>query len=267
MANKIYRSEIAMRRRRYRAAYIVTLILLSAAALLVAALLILFKTPLFQVRSVSIQGTGYIPGERVEALLQGRVTGGSWLRNFLGYNNMLVWPAAVNAADLRYLPEARRITIAKSYAHRTITVNVEERGREGIWCFIKEPPPQCFWFDALGIVNKAPSTEGSLILAVQDYSRSSTPRGEALLPPEMLANLFSVFAALKEIPVAPKEIRLNDLDLKEVQVPTYDGPTLEFSLQFPAVNTPAAFKKLAARTPISKLEYIDFRVENRIYYK
>jgi hypothetical protein len=267
MAKKLYRTETAMWRHRYRALYLGTMIVLALATIVILGLLVLLRTPLFRVTSVRIEGTTYIPVDQVDTLLKGRVTGSSWVKNFLGNRNILIWPAEVKASDLKYLPEAQSITIQKSYFHRSIVVIVHERDREGIWCFKQASPATCFWFDGQGMVVRAPSTEGELVLAVNDYARSGIAYGEPPLASDLFQNLFSIFEALKKMAVVPKEIRLNDLGLQEIQVPTYNGPTLAFSLRFPATNTPAAFKELATKTAIANLQYIDFRVENRLYYK
>jgi hypothetical protein len=248
---------------------------LSLATALILLLLLLLKTPIFRVDSVRVEGLTYIPNDQVSTLLKANVTGRSWIKNFLGFNNMLVWPTRISSSDLRSIPEASSVTIQKSYSRHLILVSVQERKRGGIWCFKGASAPSstesngsnCFWFDEQGMISRAPATEGSLVLSINDYSRSGVAQGEAALPASFLSNLFSIFNALNKIDVVPKEIRLNDLALEEVQVPTYTGPNLSFSLRFSANNTPAAFKELALKTDVTKLQYIDFRIENRIYYK
>jgi len=89
--------------------------------------------------------------------------------------------------------------------------------------------------------------------------------------------MFSVFDVLKASGIAPKEIRLNDLTLQEIEVDTYaglpteasakTGPKLYFSLRFPSSNYLPVIQKFLSKPDFGKLQYLDFRVENRAYYK
>jgi hypothetical protein len=266
MARKFI-SEVGLRRRRYRIVYVSTATLLSLAVVIVVGLLLLLRNPLLLVREVNITGNGYIPTADVETLLRARVTGDSWFKNFLGMRNMLVWPGSLSKDDLKLLPSAASVAIEKDILHGIVTVTVKERGHEGVWCFENTNPSACYWFDDEGLVTRTPRTEGSLILVVDDYARTKPEVGKPLIDPEFLPNLFSIFDALGNINMTIKEIRLEDLSLEEIKVPTFEGPTLYFSLRFPASATPAAFQALKEKTSIKNLEYIDFRAENKVYYK
>lgn len=267
MRRERYITEIGLRRRRFRLFSSVLVIFTAAIVLTVIGLLLIMRNPLLAVQSVDIQGLTYIPTSRVQSLLLARVMDESGWKHLLGLKNILIWPDAMTAEDLKLLPEASAIAIRKDYWHRKITVQVMERGHSGTWCFKGGKLTSCYWFDERGLITRTPASEGSLILTVNDYTRAGISQGETVIAPELLPNLFSIFEAVKNMGVNFKEIRLEDLSLQEVKVPTYDGPNLLFSLRFSAVNTPAALLALKAKTKISKLQEIDFRVENRIYYK
>lgn len=262
-----YRTEVGIRRQRYRLLYASTAAVLGAAIVITAALAFLLYFPLWRVREVRIQGLSYMSPGAVEDALRARVPQGSWLKHLLGMHNLLVWPDSFSAEDLKFLWSASAVTISKDYLRGVVTVQVAERPHLGIWCFERTEPPQCFWFDGNGLITRTLGTEGNLLLVVNDYARDGIRFQEPLVPAEFLPNLFSIFDALRSMDITRKEIRLNDLGLEEIQVPTFDGPDLLFSLRFPAVNAPAGLKALQEKTALSKLEYVDFRVENRVYYK
>lgn len=262
-----YITEIGLKRRRYRfiSYAVITMLVFCSLAVLVCLFFLYF--PLFRVRDIKVEGITYIPEDKVMSLLSSRVMNDSAVSHFLGIRNMLIWPEAMTTEDLKFLPEASSVSIDKDYFRGTVTVKVTEREHQGIWCFRNAMPATCYWFDDQGLITRTPATEGSLILVLNDYSRAGIESGGPLLAPAEVTNLFSIFTALKSMPVNPQEIRLEDLALEEIKVPTFDGPTLLFSLRFPAVNTPAAMDVLRQKTSLKKLSEIDFRIENRIYYK
>jgi hypothetical protein len=64
-----------------------------------------------------------------------------------------------------------------------------------------------------------------------------------------------------------QDIELNDLSLQEVDVQTANGPTIYFSLQFPADEYLPVIQKLMLQSNFDKLQYIDCRTENRLFYR
>ena len=104
---------------------------------------------------------------------------------------------------------------------------------------------------------------------LDDYSRPALPlRLATALGTRFLPNLLSIFTALQSsLASNVQEVRLNDLSLEEVDVTTYNGPELLFSLRFPAAGVSDAVNAIERMTSLAKLQYIDFRVQNKVYYK
>lgn len=127
---------------------------------------------------------------------------------------------------------------------------------------------RCWWFDSEGVLfRQAPAAEGGTIRVVRDESGRSLTIGARVLPASLLANLSSVFTSLVEAGVPLGEVRLTDLELQEVSVHPPKTAKMYFSLRFPASATASALQALRERPGLEKLEYVDFRVENRVYYK
>ena len=106
-----------------------------------------------------------------------------------------------------------------------------------------------------------------MINVLHDYSGDDVSLNDHILESEPLKHLFSIFGVLQRSSIAFQEIRLDDRRLEELQVTTYDGPRLFFSLRFPATPAAAALASLRSAGGFRNLQYIDFRVENRVYYK
>jgi hypothetical protein len=126
----------------------------------------------------------------------------------------------------------------------------------------------CWWFDAEGVMfQKGLTAEGNLIRRVDDYTRRSLAPGSRVLGPSFMPPLVSIFHALEVSGVSVKEVRLSDAGLEELEISTYNGPKIFFSLRFGAQWTASVIISLRAEGNFSKLEYVDFRVEGRVYYK
>ncbi len=125
----------------------------------------------------------------------------------------------------------------------------------------------CWWFDDGGVAFKrSPSTEGKLIMTVQDYSQKGGLNSK-ILPDRFIGNFLSVIRVIQKSSVDEKEILVKDIAREEVEVLTHNGPKLYFSLRFPADSALTAIEHLQGKPSFKNLRYIDFRVENKVYYK
>lgn len=260
----------------------------------------IFYSSLFSVQNINISGNDRLSREEIIAFLKSRILEGAFWKRVLGFQNILVWPRELKEENLKFLPQLRSIKIEKRFRERSINVRVEERKPFGIWCLRgtqinAENEPQlnaaeeadkwgfgiganqritqgkaasCWWFDEQGILyEKTLAVEGNIIPAVNDYSRDKLGLGAAVLPADFMSNLLSIFRALRGSEVSIKEVRLEDLGLEEIKIETNAGPELYFSLRFPADNTLAVLESFKDKNGLKNIQYIDFRVENRAYYK
>jgi hypothetical protein len=111
------------------------------------------------------------------------------------------------------------------------------------------------------------AAEGSLISVVNDYSQDNLGINDVILQKEFIPHLVGALEVLPESNVAVKEIKLADLSLQELEVSTFDGPTIFFSLRFPASEAVSVLNSLREQPGLEKLQTVDFRVEGRVYYK
>jgi cell division septal protein FtsQ len=231
----------------------------------------ILRSPFWRVREVKIEGNRLVAESEIRGLLWGRIFREDKAKYLMGFYNMLIWPDELTAEDLRFIPELKAVSIEKDHWRHSITVRVTERGLIGIWCFARNATrSDCEWFDEEGtLVSRAPAVEGNLIPAVTDMAQNSKTTGAKILSPEFLPHLFSVLRVLTASGLSVKEVVLEDLDLQEIRAKTYEGPDLYFSLRFPSDTALAAIRSLRKDRAVDfgALQYVDFRVENRVYYK
>ena len=170
---------------------------------------------------------------------------------------------------------------------RSVVINVTQRKPFAVWCFmsrgsnatmgdsditmtyaIEETGESCSWFSDDGIMfEKGFDAEGGVLMAIHDYSQNALPLDSPILPDRFISNLVSIVNVLRGSGLNIKEIMLNDISLEEIRVTTYDGPTILFSLRFPADADLLVIKNIMTKPGFQKIQYLDLRTEARAYYK
>jgi hypothetical protein len=239
-----------------------------AAAL--TAFLFLRDSPIFVVQSVTVKNPDGVPIDASARDLALMSLYASWKGTVFGHDNILSWPLVMTPEAMRFFPGIKDATIEKNFIRRSVTVRVAERRPFAIWCLESSAVSnRCWWWDKEGVIfEKAPKARGNLIPVVHDSSQEEKKLGDRVLDDEaMLANMMTVFDVLSVAEIPVKDIHLSDIALRDVRVDTYNGPTMLFNLRFPASNAAEVIASLRKEPGLSRLSSVDFRVENRVYYK
>jgi hypothetical protein len=272
------------RKRKRRRAYLFTALgLVVLYGIFFAAQWLVLRSPVFRVDHVVVQGNSAVSSTDVIALAEASaLPRHDVFRAALTFDNMLLWPASIPQSELQLIPQLASANISKDFFSHTLTITVTERAPFGIWCFSAPPGvvstsstattadinAPCYWFDNAGtIFEKGGETQGDLVYTV--YDRAQAPRGlnQKVLSDEFLPNFISITNVLRASGLSVQAIELNDLSLQEVDVQTANGPTIYFSLQFPADEYLPVIQKLMLQSNFDKLQYVDCRTENRLFYK
>jgi hypothetical protein len=256
------------RKRRQRRKYLyIALGIIALCFVLFAVQWFIFHSPFFRVDKVVVEGNNSVSSADIISLVQASVLSNHPIfPAIFGFNNMLLWPDTVSPNELNIIPQLEDLSISKDYFSHTVTVDVSERIPFGIWCFTSTS--DCYWFDNTGtIFERAVTTQGNVIFVVQDHSQAERGLNQKVLPDEFTDNFISILDLLRRSDLNVKEIDLNDLSLEEVDVVTTNGPTIYFSLRFPADDYLGVIQKLMTQSNFDTLQYIDCRTEDRVYYK
>ena len=238
-------------------------------------------SPIFRLEHVVVTGERTVSSTDIMAVLYKDAADHHGLTQvILGQKNILAWPNVIASGSFAAFPQIADMTIAKDYWGHTITATVTERQPFAIWCMMPptdtngdpEGDEACYWFDEYGTMfANAFDTEGNAIFAIHDYAQGNatgtSALGEAVLPDFFVPNLISILGVLRQSGLNIKDIALNDASLEEIDVSTYDGPEIYFSLRFPSDEDLPVLESLMAKPGFGVMQYIDFRVENRAYYK
>ncbi len=265
------------RSRRKRRRYIVGVIgFLAVYFLMIIVGWVVLRSPVFRVGHIVVTGNTTVPADGVISLLQSAaLKGHNFWNALLGFDNMLAWPKALTAGDLKFIPQLKNVSVERDYFSHTLNVKVTERTPFGVWCFssngtggTKPAARQCYWFSDEGIIfARAGDTEGSLFFTVEDMSQPPSGLNLKILPDQFVPGLISILKVLHASGVSVAKITLADISHEEITVTNAKGPALYFSLRFPADNDLPVLEDLMSQAGFSKLQYIDFRTQNRVYYK
>lgn len=221
----------------------------------------------FRVRNIEVAD---IRGTSQDLLLGGLaadIAGGSRFLSLLGPDNILFWrfsPSMLSASALPIVAGASRNVDLRS---RNVTLTVSERKSFGTWC--SSVAQDCYVFDGSGFVfNKAPKNEGSLIVKVEDQNQREPLIGFFVFPKdEWKNNFFKTLEVLDKNSIHISKVLMRDFSLREWEAVSNLGFSFYFSLDFAPENLDAVLKNLSRKLEFSRLSYLDFRVQNRVYYK
>ncbi len=272
---KLYLSDLRDRRQRIRRRLRVVGLVLAAVAIVLFIWWLLFRSPMFHIREVRVLGNRRVVSNDLISTIQEIGLRSSRVARWFSMSNILSWPRSVPLDMSSTLSRVKELSITKHYFERTIDVAIREREPYAIWCLRKSAAPECYWLEEDGtIFESAPEAEGNLVPVVNDYATDNLSLGDRLLGGEFVSNLRTIFDVLGHSRLAVREIRYEDPSLHELKVVTYNGPVIYFSLRFSSENAHAVIESLIDKDAVGKLtprfkdlQYIDFRVENRAYYK
>jgi len=215
---------------------------------------VLFLSPVFKIKEIIISGNQKVSSERV--------------KSNLNCNNIIFTTRrSVKNELLEKIPEILDLKISKNLFKRKLEINIQERETVGILC----RQDKCFYFDKDGVIfENAPSTNGSLVTIIKDYSIKDLKLGEAILGKDLVDIILSVKEDLSQkIGIGVASFDIESYPVEKLRVVTGESWYILFSLKRDIKSQLLALKAALDEKIQDRmgLEYIDLRIENRIYYK
>lgn len=225
---------------------------------------LILRTRFFRTADIEVVGNKEVSSADVLAVARAQIFEDNYLKYVFGFGHLMIWPDRLEEVE-KLLPRIKTVEIEKSYLERRIVLKVVERENYGVWC-AEGDESECFSFDADGVIfARGMPSEGSLIYNVRDYSNRNLGMLNFVLPEAKFNYLKEIFEVVKIAGLNYRFIEIQDLKKEEVRVVSLSGPEIYFSLRFSPVFALTALQGIGSG--IEKLQYIDFRVENKAYYK
>ncbi|MEK7612308.1 MAG: hypothetical protein AAB407_03125 [Patescibacteria group bacterium] len=181
--------------------------------------------------------------------------------NLVGPENMLFWKKGTIS-----LPFFKEASITKNWIRRTVTINITEYSLFAVWC--DESLKSCLWIDeGHGFAfEEALVPDGGLIPKILDKEDANLGLGRIILPSEEYVRLRDIVHGVGEMQIATTAF-LVERSSYEVTATLPGGKSLLFSLRFDPQETLAAMEKVFNQTKANRIQYIDGRVEGKLYVK
>ena len=268
-----YSDALTLKRRRMVIKRLALFIFIGLALAMVTGYL-LFFTPYLQITDVSVNGLRTIAPEEVESLMDSVPIG----RQAAVFQNIFSVFKFINirqqkniiffdvdtAQDkiLAQFPVIKSVAIRKDYPHK-LTFDLVERSPIGTWCF----NDKCRYFDDDGVLwGRSLRSSGSLLLIVEDK------RGDIDTPDRIGLNLLdginTIIAGFDNIGIRIKNIEIPAGSINDLKVYAAEGYyilTDSSSNMDTQLDTLRIFLK--NKDTNFHPEYIDIRIEGRVYYK
>ena len=241
------------------------ILLLICLIFLIVLVYIFLFSPLFKIKAVEIFGNKKVSSEEI--------------KNNLDYGNIFLATENKIKNDLiEKIPKISDVEIKKNLMKRSIKLTIGERKRLGIACQINEQGAEnneqfgdCFYIDNQGVIfEDAPQTSGSLILLIKDYSQREFYLGKKIFEQRIVDFISQARQGLSsEIGLTALDFNVLSFPPKDLKVMTNEGWYIIFDLEGDIKNQLRSIK-VALEEKIENresLEYVDLRIENRIYYK
>ncbi len=243
------------------------LIFFLAVLLLIASLYFFIFSSFFKVQAVEINTSEHIDKDILFSAIIAQMTDDYEWRSWLGVESILFWQFGKHpVVKSETLPYFKDLSLEVDLSSKKVIIHAKERKAIGVFCLQEE---QCFVFDDEGVLfSKSPNVEGSLILKIKDENQKDIVLGEPILSDSLwVNNLLQTLQIIQASGLKIKEVRIKDKIIQEWEVLTFSGAILIFNLNFMPNNLADIFTNLHKKVDISKINYIDFRVPSRIYYK
>ncbi len=237
---------------------------------------LIFLSPYFQIKKITIEGFNQSFSEKIELILEQnnrRFTPfliyeifPQYLENNKSYATFLF--SDLESFLLKQYPKIEKIDIRSDIRKATLTVNIQQRIIDFLWC-IKDSG--CYYMDKNGVIfEKALETQGSFIKKIMILDTKRRFLGDKVISQDQLEKIDKIFILTEN---KESSISINFLEIKEenfssIKIVVNEGFHIFYSLtdDFSEVlKIVAEIKKQKLKDDFSNLEYIDCRYLPKVY--
>ncbi len=245
----------------------IALIVFLIAGILIGLIYFLLYAKTFKIQSFKVSGNRLTAQHIViSSFFAESLKQKPWL-SFLGSDNIFFWEFAPKAVSPLYVSTVQEITRDVDFGKRQVSFTVHERSVTNVLC--EYNGGKCYGMDENGFVfSSVPEVRGALILRFEAGPGEQIMVGKQYLTsPEWTKNIMRTIAIMESEGFVPRLVRVKRDLVEEWEAVMQEGFSFYFSLHFVPENLTSILKDISSKTRPDAIQYFDFRVENRVYYK
>jgi hypothetical protein len=245
----------------------VMVILFLVVGILVGCVYFLLNSSLFKVESMKVSGVRLTAQHIIMSSFFAESTREKPWLSFFGPDHILFWKFAPKEISPSYVSTVERIIRDVNFGKKQVSFLVTERLVTNVLCEYNSG--KCYGMDENGFVfSSVPEVRGSLILRFEAGPGEHIMVGKQYLTsPLWTKNIMNTISLMESEGFVPKLVRVKRDSIEEWEALMQEGFSFYFSLHFIPENLQSVLKDIALKTRPETIEYFDFRVENRVYYK
>jgi cell division septal protein FtsQ len=239
-------------RRDYKKSFLLTLLFI----LIIGIVYLAFFSPLFQVKSVEINNLKYQNKEKIEKKVS------KYRNSFFLHNNLLSLSRSNLKKEINQISGIRDVNIIKRYPDRLV-IQVEERTPAFVWQVLDHK----YLVDETGLIWADYDDRFPDLLVVFDDKNLPTEIGKKPAPANFslfVIGLNKDFSSMTGRKIKKMEVVDTTSELKVQSDSTWYA---YFDTNRSVKNELINLSRVLEETKKKRLEYIDLRVENKIFYK
>ncbi len=245
----------------------IALIIFFVVGILIGLSYLILNMQMLKVQSIKVSGVRLTNQNTIiSSFFAESVKQKAWLV-LLGPDNLLFWKFAPEEISPLYVSSVQDIKKDVSFGEKKVLLDVTERSVVNVLC--EYNGGKCYGMDENGFVfSSVPEVHGALILRFEAGPGEKIMVGKQYLDsPEWTKNIMETISIMESEGFTPKLIKVKGVGLEEWEAVMPEGFSFYFSLHFIPENFRSILNDISSKTRLDTLQYFDFRVQNRVYYK
>lgn len=225
----------------------------------------MFFTSFFRIKNISAQGTDKIPAEEFIDSAKEYISG-SWWR-IPKDNYFLISEADATGYLQQRFPGLKSVKADKKFPDG-LEIGAKDREKAITYC----GATKCFYADEEGIIfEEAPEIYGGINLTIKDNSGREMKIGDKAIGPKFITFAQKISRIMnKEANIGLVSFQINSYSTTDLTAVTSEDWQILFDINMDSAGQINALKKVLDEKigdQRGRLEYIDLRIGNRVYYK
>ncbi|OGM99903.1 MAG: hypothetical protein A2817_01570 [Candidatus Yanofskybacteria bacterium RIFCSPHIGHO2_01_FULL_39_8b] len=224
---------------------------------------LLFFSPWMKITNIEINGLETVDSAAMYSMIESAKNETIYLTEVKPQSNILFFDTkALRNKILSDFPVIKEVNTSITFPHKLV-VSIKERTPFGTWCFISE----CRYFDDSGVLwGQALRSSGSILLSIDDLRKSEEQI--VTIDKNILEPIKKTIDGLNTIGIKIRKVEIPEGEIGDFTIYTFVGYKLLFNNSSDILGQVVILKILLDQKEKEfKPEYIDLRIDGRVYYK